>query len=210
MNISAVGAHPDDIEMYCGGTMRKYKESGHNITFIIATNGEIGSPFKDNTQEVISRKETTEVRYEEAKKSAYVSQDGKNLIIPPLILYASLLNASSFHKIQRRSAKSILAGSIRIEPQEVILLDENDKPLKAEDYIIDVRPVVIQRARVLKSRARIDKWKAKFTIIYNEKLIADKQIIQTVLEEAGMRVGIMDFRPNRSGFYGTFKVNKFE
>jgi len=144
---------------------------------------------------------------EEAEKSAYASKDGKHLIIPPLVLYASILNASSFHKINRRSAKSILAGSIRIEPEEIILLDTKGKPLK--NYEIDIRPVVIQRARVLKSRALIRNWKAKFTIVYNEKLIGNPEIIEKVLEEAGMRIGIMDFRPAKSGFYGTFKINSF-
>jgi len=139
---------------------------------------------------------------EESEKSAYWSKDKKNLIIPNLCLYASILNASSFHKINRRSAKSILAGSLRVMPEEI--------SLGTKKYEIDTRPVVIQRARVLKSRARLDKWKAEFQIIYNDKLIADPTIIQTVLEEAGMRIGIMDFRPNKSGFYGCFKVNKFK
>lgn len=139
---------------------------------------------------------------EEAEKSAYWSKDKKNLIIPAMCLYASLLNASSFHKINRRSAKSILAGSIRILPDEI--------SLGTSTYEIDVRPVVIQRARVLKSRAILSKWKASFEIAYNEKLIGDPEIIRTVLEEAGMRIGLMDFRPNKGGYYGCFKITKFK
>ena len=138
---------------------------------------------------------------EESFKSAYWSADKKNLIIPGEIIYACLLNASSFHKIGRRSAKSILAGSIRVEPGEI--------SLGTKDFIIDTRPVVIQRARVLKSRARLDKWKASFKIVYNENLIGDPEIIRVVLEEAGLRIGLMDFRPQKSGFYGCFKINKF-
>lgn len=137
----------------------------------------------------------------ESKKSAYWSKDGKTLVIPCMCLYASLLNASSFHKINRRSAKSILAGSLRITPDEI--------SLGTNKYEIDTRPVVIQRARVLKSRAILNKWKAEFNIVYNDKLISDPTIIKTVLEEAGMRIGIMDFRPNKGGFYGCFKVKKF-
>lgn len=140
---------------------------------------------------------------EEAEKSAYWSSGKKKeLIIPSEVLYASILNASSFHKIGKRSARSILAGSIRVEPME-ISLDTNK-------YEIDTRPVVIQRARVLKSRARLDKWKATFEIVYSENLIADAQIIETVLSEAGERIGIMDFRPQKGGPYGTFRIIKFE
>jgi len=145
---------------------------------------------------------------EEAEKSAYWSTSGKKeLIIPGLSLYASMLNASSFHKIGKRSAKSILAGSIKVEPAEVPLLDLNGKALSK--YEIDTRPVVIQRNRVLKSMARIDKWKAVFKIVYSEQLIADPQIIKTVLEEAGQRIGIGDFRPQKNGNFGTFTVTKF-
>ena len=138
----------------------------------------------------------------ESEKSAYWGTGKKKeLIIPSEVLYASILNASSFHRIGKRSAKSILAGSIKVEPMEV--------SLGTDKYIIDTRPVVIQRARVLKSRAKLEKWKASFEIVYSEQLIADPQIIKTVLQEAGERIGVMDFRPQKGGPYGTFKVTKF-
>ena len=140
---------------------------------------------------------------EEAEKSAYWgSGKKKELIIPSQVLYASILNASSFHKIGKRSAKAILAGSIRVEPMEILL--------GTDKYVIDVRPVVIQRSRVLKSRARLDEWEATFTIVYDEKLIADVRIIETILIEAGSRIGILDFRPQRGGPYGTFEVTEFK
>jgi hypothetical protein len=136
----------------------------------------------------------------EAEKAAYWStgKKKKELIIPSEVLYASMLNASSFHKIGKRSAKSILAGSMRVEPMEV--------SLGTNKYEIDTRPVVIQRQRVLKSRARLDKWEASFEIVYNEQLIADPVIIETVLKEAGERIGIMDFRPQKSGYFGCFEI----
>ncbi len=139
---------------------------------------------------------------EEAFKSAYWNKSGKSLMIPAINIYASILNASSFHKINRRSAKSILAGSLRVMPEEV--------DLGTDKYEIDLRPVVIQRARVLKARARLDKWGASFQIIFNENLISDPIIIKTVLEEAGLRIGLMDYRPQKSGYYGTFKIIKFQ
>ena len=144
---------------------------------------------------------TYDVNVESEKGAYWGSGKKKELIIPSEVLYASILNASSFHKINRRSAKSILAGSIRVEPMEI--------SLGTSKYVVDIRPVVIQRARVIKGRARLDKWKASFQITYNEKLIGDPEIIRTVLEEAGQRIGIMDFRPQKGGQYGTFKITKF-
>lgn len=43
MNILAIAAHPDDIEIYCGGTLAKYKRLGHNTYIILMTNGNMGS-----------------------------------------------------------------------------------------------------------------------------------------------------------------------
>jgi len=42
MNILAVGAHPDDIEFGCGGTLLKYAEKGHGVNLLILTSGGVG------------------------------------------------------------------------------------------------------------------------------------------------------------------------
>ncbi len=42
MNILAIGAHPDDIEFGCGGTLIKYAQKGHNVSMLILTAGEVG------------------------------------------------------------------------------------------------------------------------------------------------------------------------
>lgn len=38
-----IGAHPDDIEFGCGGTVSKLINEGHQCIFIVATNGDQGS-----------------------------------------------------------------------------------------------------------------------------------------------------------------------
>jgi LmbE family N-acetylglucosaminyl deacetylase len=43
MRVLAVGAHPDDLEILCGGTLAKYARRGDHVTMAIATNGEVGS-----------------------------------------------------------------------------------------------------------------------------------------------------------------------
>ena len=39
MNILAIGAHPDDIEIGCGGTIIKYADRGHNLFSLVMTGG---------------------------------------------------------------------------------------------------------------------------------------------------------------------------
>jgi len=57
MNILAIGAHPDDIEFGCGGTLIKYSETGHNVFLLVMTNGDQGgiSEIRANEQ-MVSKK----------------------------------------------------------------------------------------------------------------------------------------------------------
>jgi len=36
-NVLAIGAHPDDIEFGCFGTLRKHIEAGDNVTLVVMT-----------------------------------------------------------------------------------------------------------------------------------------------------------------------------
>ena len=60
-----VGPHPDDIEVACGGTVAKLASSGKKITFLIVTNGCVGS-----VDENLQGEELVRVRREEALQSA--------------------------------------------------------------------------------------------------------------------------------------------
>ena len=42
MNILAIGAHPDDIEFGCGGTLIKYAGKGARIDLLVVTDGARG------------------------------------------------------------------------------------------------------------------------------------------------------------------------
>jgi len=63
MNILAIGAHPDDVEIYCGGTLAKYAKQGHKVFTATATNGNIGSA-------TLPKEEIAKIRKEEARRAA--------------------------------------------------------------------------------------------------------------------------------------------
>ena len=71
MNVLFVGAHPDDIETYCGGTAALYARQGHKVFFCVSTNGNVGSS-------TIPRDEIAAIRHQEAIKGA--GQIGAELI----------------------------------------------------------------------------------------------------------------------------------
>lgn len=63
MRIMAFGAHPDDIDFQCAGTLAKYSKAGHEVAIAISTNGEVGSS-------TLSRSEIAVERELEARASA--------------------------------------------------------------------------------------------------------------------------------------------
>lgn len=75
LNIVCVGAHPDDPESGCGGTLAKFASAGHNVTIAYLTRGEAGIEGK-------SHNESASIRTKEAEaackllntKSAFLGQ----------------------------------------------------------------------------------------------------------------------------------------
>ena len=136
----------------------------------------------------------------EAEKVAYRTEKGK-LYVPSTAIKGTMVNAAAYKKAGKFALRPFIAGGVRLKESEVIL--DNQK------YEIDIRTVVIQRSRVVKWRPKVFPWKLNFTLIYNENTITDPKILKEVLNEAGERVGILDFRPQKLGEFGMFKVTKF-
>jgi LmbE family N-acetylglucosaminyl deacetylase len=57
MNILAIGAHPDDIEYGCAGTLIKYAERDHRIHLMVLTKGEEGGESEVRHEEQLAAAE---------------------------------------------------------------------------------------------------------------------------------------------------------
>lgn len=145
----------------------------------------------------------------DAEMAAYRNKD-KNLYVPSRCVKACFVNGASWYKFGKNNAKPIIAGCTRIEgtnvPVEIELMDGKGKVVK--DYVIDLRPVVVQRARILRARPRLDEWKLQFNIIYNEDRV-DVDVLRKILVESGERIGLLDNRPQKYGENGCFEVTKW-
>ncbi len=49
MNVLAIGAHPDDLEAFCGGTLARFARQGDNVFMCVVTDGR-GRPGGDPAQ----------------------------------------------------------------------------------------------------------------------------------------------------------------
>jgi len=169
------------------------------------------TPLLMNRLNPESLKSKTRMRMEsystedDAEKSAYIAEiDGKpQLYIPQEALYSMIINTAKQYRVRRMSLASLLAGTMRVEPEKV--------PLGTDKYEVDERAVVIQKQRVLKGRAKLREWSAKFQLVYDSRRLPDgiEGTLKEILEDAGTRMGLLDYRPQHKGWFGTFAVVSF-
>ena len=65
MRVLAVGAHPDDLEIQCAGTLARYRQAGHDVVMAHVCNGDCGHFY-------IPAEELAAIRQEEAAAAAAV------------------------------------------------------------------------------------------------------------------------------------------
>lgn len=67
-------------------------------------------------------------------------------------------------------------------------------------------PVVVQRQRILRTRAKFDlPWSCVFTLDTDTELV-DAEQLTSWLDIGGRRIGLGDWRPSKSGHFGRFKT----
>jgi LmbE family N-acetylglucosaminyl deacetylase len=65
MNVLVISAHPDDVEINCAGTLKKFIDRGDKVTMCNLCNGDLGHT-------VIQPAELGQIRLQESKKSAAI------------------------------------------------------------------------------------------------------------------------------------------
>lgn len=152
-----------------------------------------------DSQDAHIEKLTEEEREEQAKKHAYIDKKGK-YYLPGEALQRCIIGAGAFSKGKGRGNLSkIVAACVQVEDMEI--------PLHHDEPFMDTRLRVIPatKGRTLVCRMCIPKnWSAKVMITYDEKLISVSQL-QEILDSAGARVGLLDWRPATKGSFGRFR-----
>ena len=70
-------------------------------------------------------------------------------------------------------------------------------------------PVVVQRARLLRTRPMFKQWGMVVTLDADDQLV-ELKMLQEWLDIAGLRIGLGDWRPEKSGEYGRFTTESIE
>ena len=126
--------------------------------------------------------------------------------LPARYFEASLIEAGKQFKIagkNRATYSKYLGATIRIDPEAILLA-----PNKYEVYsIAGVNPMT--KGRIMIHRPRFEKWGCKFVIVCEEDNI-EVDTVQRILEFAGRFVGVGDWRPDKKGRFGKYRIVQFK
>jgi len=133
---------------------------------------------------------------------SYLYKDTKgNIVVPAVNIKACIRDAGANYKVSGRKStfKSMIKAGIDVKPFPYVLLQHNG-------WEVDIRPVVVQRSRILRARPRFDEWALEFEIINKDPTVIHRETLKKILIDAGKYYGLGDFRPE----FGLFKVEKFD
>lgn len=140
----------------------------------------------------------------QAEWATYRDEATRDLYIPGTNLWRSLVSAATYAKGKGRGNLSrVVAGSLAITP-EILTLG-------VKDYTLDVRVVKnpVTKGRHPRVRPRLDEWSVSATIAWDDTLMKEKQV-REIVDIAGTRIGVLDYRPETKGPFGRFMVTAWK
>ena len=147
--------------------------------------------------------ETERLHELECRVSLWLTEDERPTI-PAMAIRSSLETAAR----RLRQGPQVREG-LSILPETVFEYDQEKYGTTLDELVKSTQfraGVVVQRQRFLRTRARFDvPWSCTFQADCDSELVDERQL-ESWLEIAGRRIGLGDWRPEKSGDFGRFEV----
>lgn len=147
---------------------------------------------------------------EQAEKKLYADEAGK-LHLPAPNIFRAIIDAGAFHKAGRAK---ITTHKSSLVPAAVAIV-ELACPIHVAGgpprWEVDSRSVVIPSTggRIMCHRPRLDQWAISFTLEVDTGMFT-LPLVRQLVDDAGKRIGLGDFRPARKGPFGRFVVTSWK
>ena len=193
----------------------RYKIRIKGITPLLMHNGAAGLDTTSATNIEIktisskkgsNRTEADELRLKllECARGLYV--DEKGATIPSWYFRANIEKAARKLKQGPQVREGLQVDSVEF------LYDREKLGITAEELASKVQftvPVVVQRSRILRTRPMFEEWGAEIIVNTDPALVDEAQLTHW-LEIGGSRLGLGDWRPEKSGTFGRFQLESIE
>lgn len=175
LDILAIGAHPDDIELACSGTLLKHIDEGRSVGLLDLTKGELGSRgsarIRKKEAEAARKMMGAKVRENVGLKDGFFDLEKSIMkLIPYIRKYQPeivLANAiSDRHPDHGRAAELIsracfLSGLLKIKTKEGRKVQQHWRPKKVyhyiqdrfihPDFVVDITPYMDRKIELIKA-----------------------------------------------------------
>lgn len=144
---------------------------------------------------------------EQAEKKLYIGHNNKPMIPQPNI-FSCIIEGGKFFKAGK-SKVTTLKSSMIPACVEIVGIEI---PIKSkESWHVDTRAVRIPSTggRILAHRPCFHDWKLSFTMNVDTELIT-VGLMREIIDAAGKRIGLGDFRPACKGPFGKFVVTSWK
>jgi hypothetical protein len=144
---------------------------------------------------------------EQASHKLYIGHDGKPMVPQPN-LFRCLIDAGTYFKVGKSKVttqkSSLIPACVEVQGVEIPI--EHREP-----WTVDTRAVRIPSTggRILCHRASFGDWKLNFEVVLDTDLIS-LRLFREIVDAAGKRIGLGDFRPATKGPFGKFVVTKWQ
>jgi hypothetical protein len=141
-----------------------------------------------------------------AESKLYCGLDGKVMVPSPNLL-RSLVDGGSFTKLGKKQVttarSSMLYSCLSIEAAEIPIIH-------TQPWRVDTRAVRIPSTggRILAHRPVFDDWALEFEVELDTSIVNAK-LLRQIVDDAGKRIGLGDFRPATKGPYGRYLVTRW-
>lgn len=147
-------------------------------------------------------KRETKTDKEQADSKLYKDSKG-NIYIPSTWFRGAIIEAGKMKKMGGRGTSKatyskVAGSSVDLSPFELTLKDE-----WSVFSILAVNPTT--KGRNLLHRPKFDNWSCEFECNFDEEQI-EIPVMKELIDLAGLRVGVGDWRPAKKGAFGKFQV----
>ena len=171
-----------------------------------------GNPLKAEQLELTRKKgsdrtATVEARIQQIDSELALWLDHEDRITIP----AGAIRANIEGAARKLKQGPDVRGGLVVESDCIFHYDPalGDTPEDVAKNAMFTVPVVVSRAKTLRSRPKFDQWSAEFTLDCDDTLISEEKVL-TWLDIGGRQIGVGDWRPEKSGHYGRFAVESIE
>lgn len=146
------------------------------------------------------RKKTDEdheaIAYSEWKGGLYMD-DELGPFVPAQNFEACIFEAAKLQKLGKKFKQAVMVVEDKLKLE--YSGPRTYEGMFAKPEFVDMRSVKVQAARLQRCRPKFDKWGFECTIAYNPAVVEERDILKAI-EDAGMLIGLGDFRPRFGKF----------